>query len=50
MLIRGLQELENSASSDAVVRERIAALPPEVSDITLLNKLKGYIVISVIEN
>ena len=29
-LIAALQDLENSASSDAVVREKIAKLPPEV--------------------
>ncbi len=40
-LIKALEELENSASSDAAVRERIAALPPEVSDVTLLDTLKG---------
>lgn len=38
-LIKALGDLENSASSDAAVRERIAALPPEVSDATLLEKL-----------
>lgn len=40
-LIKALQELENSASSDAVVRERIANLPPAVSEISLLTKLEG---------
>lgn len=38
-LIKVLSDLENSASSDAAVRERIAALPPEVSDVSLLEKL-----------
>lgn len=38
-LIKALSDLENSASSDASVRERIAALPPEVSDVSLLEKL-----------
>lgn len=38
-LIKALNDLENSASSDASVRERIAALPPEVSDVSLLEKL-----------
>lgn len=40
-LIKALEDLENSASSDAAVRERIAALPPEVSDAGLLGKLAG---------
>lgn len=39
-LIKALMELENSASSDAAVRERIASLPPEVSEVSLLNKLE----------
>jgi regulator of Ty1 transposition protein 103 len=39
-LINCLKSLENTASSDAVIRERIAKLPPEVSDINLLDKLK----------
>lgn len=34
------QELENSASSDVAVREAIASLPPEVSDVSLLAKLQ----------
>ncbi|XP_005101801.1 regulation of nuclear pre-mRNA domain-containing protein 1B [Aplysia californica] len=37
-LVQRLSDLENSASCDASVRERIAALPPEVSDITHLDK------------
>ncbi len=41
MLVQALEDLENSASSDAQVRERIAALPPEVSDAGLLNKVEG---------
>ena len=41
-LVKALSDLENSASSDAAVRERIAALPPEVSDVSLLEKLTGY--------
>jgi len=32
-LIQALQHLENSASSDAVVREKIAKLPPSVSEV-----------------
>ncbi|XP_001842121.2 regulation of nuclear pre-mRNA domain-containing protein 1B [Culex quinquefasciatus] len=39
-LIRVIQELENSASSDAAVRERIANLPPEVSELSALAKLE----------
>ncbi|CAG9089277.1 unnamed protein product [Plutella xylostella] len=39
-LIKALQELESSASSDEAVRERIASLPPEVSEIQLLSKLQ----------
>lgn len=39
-LIRTLQEMENSASSDANVREKIASLPPEVSDASLLDKIR----------
>lgn len=40
-LIKALLELEASASSDEAVRERIASLPPEVSEVQLLNKLEG---------
>ena len=40
-LIQGLQDLENAASTDAAIREKIAALPPEVSDPALLENLKG---------
>lgn len=39
VLIKFLQSLENSASSDAVVREKIANLPPEVSEMSLLAKM-----------
>eukprot|EP00088_Acartia_fossae_P000201 TRINITY_DN10067_c1_g1_i1.p1 TRINITY_DN10067_c1_g1~~TRINITY_DN10067_c1_g1_i1.p1 ORF type:complete len:394 (-),score=94.22 TRINITY_DN10067_c1_g1_i1:588-1721(-) len=38
-LIVALQNLENAASSDAEVREKIAKLPPEVSEITKLEAL-----------
>lgn len=38
---QALLELESSASSDEAVRERIASLPPEVSEIQLLSKLEG---------
>ncbi|KAL0871751.1 hypothetical protein ABMA27_004253 [Loxostege sticticalis] len=40
-LIKALLELESSASSDEAVRERIASLPPEVSEVQLLSKLEG---------
>ena len=39
-LIQALQDLENSASSDAVVREKIAKLPPEVSEVAKLEAVK----------
>ncbi|GFN74349.1 regulation of nuclear pre-mRNA domain-containing protein 1b [Plakobranchus ocellatus] len=39
-LVQRLSDLENSASCDASVRERIAALPPEVSDISVLDKIQ----------
>ncbi|CAK1585999.1 unnamed protein product [Parnassius mnemosyne] len=39
-LIKALLELESSASSDEAVRERIASLPPEVSEVHLLSKLE----------
>ncbi|KAJ8303032.1 hypothetical protein KUTeg_019428 [Tegillarca granosa] len=38
-LVKRLCDLEHSASSDAAVREKIAALPPEVSDIQHLSKI-----------
>jgi len=40
-LIKALQDLENSASSDAVVREKIARLPPEVSETSHLEKISS---------
>jgi regulator of Ty1 transposition protein 103 len=40
-LVKVLTDLEHAASFDAVVREKIAALPPEVSDATALTKLQG---------
>lgn len=40
-LIKALMELENSASQDAVVREKIANLPAEVQDVSLLDKIEG---------
>lgn len=39
-LIKALMSIENSASSDAAVRERIANLPQEISDISCLSKLE----------
>ncbi|XP_033159265.1 regulation of nuclear pre-mRNA domain-containing protein 1B [Drosophila mauritiana] len=39
-LIRALTSIENSASSDAVVRERIAKLPQEISEISCISKLE----------
>ncbi|XP_062570515.1 regulation of nuclear pre-mRNA domain-containing protein 1B-like isoform X2 [Saccostrea cucullata] len=38
-LVKRLADLEHSASSDAAVREKIAALPPDVSDINHLSKI-----------
>ncbi|MCJ8746368.1 hypothetical protein PDJAM_G00141070 [Pangasius djambal] len=38
-LIRALQELENAASSDSALRQRISALPPEVQDSALLHRI-----------
>lgn len=38
-LISALQHLEASASSDAAVRERIAKLPPELSDVAAAEKV-----------
>ncbi|XP_048576525.1 regulation of nuclear pre-mRNA domain-containing protein 1B [Nematostella vectensis] len=39
-LIKALQELEESASQDAAVREKIANLPAEVQDVSLLEKIE----------
>lgn len=39
--LQALLELDASASSDEAVRERIASLPPEVSEVQLLSKLEG---------
>merc|ERR1719445_1590953 len=39
-LIQALQDLENSASSDAVVREKIAKLPPSVSEVGRISDMK----------
>jgi len=35
-----LQELEGAASNDSAVREKIASFPPEVSDASLLDKIR----------
>jgi hypothetical protein len=40
VLVKALQELENSASSDAGVRQKIASLPTEVFDASLLDKIR----------
>ncbi|XP_044311261.1 regulation of nuclear pre-mRNA domain-containing protein 1B isoform X2 [Varanus komodoensis] len=38
-LVRALQDLENAASGDAAVRQKIASLPQEVQDVSLLEKI-----------
>ncbi|XP_053309633.1 regulation of nuclear pre-mRNA domain-containing protein 1B [Spea bombifrons] len=38
-LIKALQDLENAASGDAAVRQKIASLPQEVQDVSLLEKI-----------
>ncbi|KAF3833850.1 hypothetical protein F7725_025054 [Dissostichus mawsoni] len=38
-LIRALQELENAASGDSVLRQRISSLPAEVHDTSLLHSI-----------
>lgn len=45
VLFQALLELESSASSDEAVRERIASLPPEVSEVQLLSKLEGKLTV-----
>lgn len=42
------QELESAATSDAVVREKIASLPDEVSDVSHLSKLQGEINLKIV--
>lgn len=39
-LIKALLDLENSASADANIREKIASLPPEVSELSVLSKIE----------
>ncbi|CAL8368609.1 unnamed protein product [Lota lota] len=38
-LVKALQDLENAASGDAAVRQKIASLPQEVQDVSLLDKI-----------
>ncbi|XP_016138043.1 zinc transporter 8-like [Sinocyclocheilus grahami] len=49
-LIRALQELENAASSDAALRQRISALPPEVQDTSLLHRVTGRKTKTMVKN
>lgn len=39
--MKALQDLENAASGDAAVRQKIASLPQEVQDVSLLDKITG---------
>lgn len=43
--MKALQDLENAASGDAAVRQKIASLPQEVQDVSLLEKITGLILI-----
>ena len=47
-LIKALQELENAASGDGIVREKISQLSPEVSDVSLLVKISGTVPLHII--
>ncbi|XP_034393632.1 regulation of nuclear pre-mRNA domain-containing protein 1B [Cyclopterus lumpus] len=38
-LVKALQDLENAASGDAAVRQKIASLPQEVQDVSLLEQI-----------
>lgn len=40
-LVRALQDLENAVSGDAAVHQRIASLPVEVQEVSLLDKITG---------
>lgn len=40
-LVRALQEIENSASSDVAVRQKIANLPLEYTEVSMLSKLEN---------
>ncbi|GAB1287138.1 Regulation of nuclear pre-mRNA domain-containing protein 1B [Apodemus speciosus] len=42
-LIKALQDLENAASGDATVRQKIASLPQEVQDVSLLEKITAHV-------
>lgn len=42
-----MQDLENAASGDATVRQKIASLPQEVQDVSLLEKITGEKVVWV---
>ncbi|KAE8747900.1 hypothetical protein FOCC_FOCC005513 [Frankliniella occidentalis] len=42
-LIKALKDLENEASADVEVRERIAKLPREVSEVSLLERLQDKV-------
>lgn len=39
--MKALQDLESAASGDASVRQKIASLPQEVQDVSLLEKITG---------
>lgn len=41
--MKALQDLENAASGDAAVRQKIASLPQEVQDVSLLEKITGEV-------
>ena len=41
VLIQALQDLENAASSDAEVRDKISKFPTEVSDVSHLERIKS---------
>jgi len=43
------QDLESAPSCDAVVRERISKLPPEIADVSLLSQLKGYYCLATVQ-
>lgn len=48
-LIKAIQDLEsNAASSDEAVRQRIAQLPSDVSEVGLLSKIEGKCVVPIV--
>lgn len=50
-LVKAIQDLEvNIASSDEKVREKIANLPKEVSDVTIISKIEGKLRFANIEH